>query len=94
MVSLLTALRDSLQRLADPEGRVALNNSLTATSLTEARRAADEAVGLKHSDGMASLGRQLGAKDKERELDRLRHEAEVKKLHGEIEKLKSELGEP
>ena len=92
VASLLTSLRESLRHLADPEGRVTIDGGLTATSLTHARKSANEPTESYDSKGTTSLGKQLGAKDKERELDRLRHVAEVEKLNREIEKLRSELG--
>lgn len=89
---LLTSLRDSLRSLADPEGRITADEGLTTTSLTSSRRAVGEMAETDDANGIALLGKQLSAKDKEREQERLRHGTEVKKLGGEIEKLKSELG--
>jgi hypothetical protein len=92
VTSLLLSLRDSLRSLADPEGRITLNDGLTATSLAYARKSVPEAADENEVVAIASLGKQLSANDKERELDRLRHDTEVKKLNGEVERLKSELG--
>ncbi|GJE93866.1 Afadin and alpha-actinin-binding-domain-containing protein [Phanerochaete sordida] len=89
--TLLTSLRDSLRSLADPEGRITTDEGLTATALTGSRRAMQDTAEANEVNGIASLGKQLGAKDREREQERVRHEAEVKKLAGEICKLESEL---
>ncbi|EKM50715.1 uncharacterized protein PHACADRAFT_213607 [Phanerochaete carnosa HHB-10118-sp] len=88
---LLASLRDSLRSLADPEGRITADGGLTATALAASRKVAMETTESNETNGMALLGKQLSAKDREREQERLRHEAEMKKQAGEIEKLKSEL---
>ena len=84
-------MRDSLRGLADPEGRITADEDFTATSLTSSRKTAAGVAETDDANGAALLGKQLSAKDREREQERLRHEAEVKKLVGEIETLKSEL---